>query len=195
MGYSINNSRVLAVFACKRTLFHIGNEIRGIFLPFQTKNFIHFAGSSCTSFGSMFSWRVRHSSRTRRITVEMIFGRGSRKILWARIAQILSSCKKSSSCEYGKSKLGWARRIPWQTSMKNIYLNQFQIESQFWQNRKNTKFSLKNHFFLKKTIWFQGVILKNLYFLRVFFCKILLWKRLRRGCEIVYVVHKTWKMM
>ena len=104
----------------------------------------------------------------------------------------------AKSCLYlnmEKGKRRWTLRIPSQNIHEKRSVNNFKLKVNFGKTEKITKFSLKNHFFFEKIIRFQGVVLKNVYFLRAFFCKILLWKRLRRGCEIAYVVHKTWKMM
>ena len=55
------------------------SKLAGIFFPFKRWISFIFAGSSCASFVSVFSSRARHSSRTRRITAEIVFGRGSCK--------------------------------------------------------------------------------------------------------------------
>ena len=55
-----------------------GSKLAGIFLPFSRRISFIFAGSSWTSFVKVFWSKFRHSSRTRRMTAAIVFGRGER---------------------------------------------------------------------------------------------------------------------
>ena len=75
--------------------------------------------SLCTSFVNEFSWRTRHSYRNRRITAEMIFGRGSWKTTLERNVQIRVS---QSHLHVSTEKLGSDERSEYRdkASMTNV---------------------------------------------------------------------------
>ena len=192
-----------------------GSKLAGIFFPFNRRISFIFAGSSWISFVEVFSLKLRHSSRTRRITAAIVCGRGERNTRWAIIAHSRSMSQKSSI--FGGNQKGWMWRRRWRvgvwlgkiSSMKSLFKfllsNSLEALCQssklliaiitktkfvnFCQNfKKNLDFL---YFFFEKIFLFQVVILKIVDFLYMFFCNIRLWKRPRHGLKIVYTVHKT----
>ena len=104
-----------------------GSKLAGIFLPFNRWISFIFAGSSWISFVKVFSSKLRHSSRTRRITAAIVCGRGERNTRWAIIAQSRSMGQKSSI--FGGNQKGWVWRRRWRvgvwlgkfSSMKSLF--------------------------------------------------------------------------
>ena len=93
-----------------------GSKLAGMSLPFNRRISFIFARSSWISFVKVFSSKLRHFSRTRRITAAIVCERGERNTRWAMIAQSCSIGQKSSI--FGGNQKGSMWRSPWRVGIR-----------------------------------------------------------------------------